>query len=106
MIWSIMGLKCSLRQPDPAQQVGVARVGAEIVQIRGSLDVIGTLTKSNGFLQSRERSILLAELGVTNSSAIGLALSFGILGKFPQDSLVPRLLENFFHFLGTLFATR
>ena len=57
----------SLRQPDPAQQVGVARVGAETIQFRVKFDFIDVTASSKCLLQSRECSILLAKHGVTYS---------------------------------------
>ena len=42
---------------DPAQQAGVARVGAEIVELRVSSDCIDMTASSGCLLQSRERSI-------------------------------------------------
>jgi hypothetical protein len=55
-----MSESASLRQPDPAQQVGIAGIGAEIVERRVKLDCIDMTASSSCLLQSRERGVLLS----------------------------------------------
>ena len=91
----------SLWQPDPAQQVGVTWIGADIVERRVKFEGVDMIACGSSLLQSRERSILLAEHGVARGRAVMVACGFANLGIFSQDSRVPRLLENLSEILST-----
>jgi hypothetical protein len=52
------------------------------------------------FLQSRKRSILLAEHGVIRSGARVVAISFAVLGIDSQVARITRLFEGLHQFLG------
>jgi hypothetical protein len=94
-----------VRQPHPTQQVCIAGVGANVVELRVKFDCIDVIASSKGFLQSCECSVLVAEHCVAYSSAVVVTFGFGVFGILPEVTCITRLLENLSKFAGTRLAT-
>jgi len=73
-------MSLSLRQPDPVQQVGVARVRANTIELRVELEKIELLPSVGGSFQIHECSIFIAKQGVIGRrivASLSLASFFG-----------------------------
>ncbi len=82
-------------KPDPAQQVGVARIGEDIFESWIKIDVYNSRTADKCLVQSGECSILLAQHCVISSraagqpAAVGVGFGFIIFGIFAEYPLYP-----------------